>query len=291
MRAIAFWMAGGAGALAGLALVALAATLGVWRPGIRLRARRVVGVVGVVLVVLSAVPLPPSWCGAAVLALVGWFAAERRGSVVPGRGRAAATLLAVAAVVGVALELPWRRDPALPAVRHVRLVVIGDSLAAGTGRGETTWPKLVARHHGVPLDDYSQEGALVRHAVRAVAREPLPEDALVVVEIGGNDLLVGRDGATGFARDFEDLLARLAGPHRTVVVLELPLPPFAQAIGAAQRRIAVAHGALLVPRRHLAAVLADAAGTLDGLHLDDRGHATLAQRLSELIGPLLVAER
>src|SRR5437764_1030097 len=78
--------------------------------------------------------------------------------------------------------------------------------------------------------------------------------SLVLAEIGGNDIL-GDTGPEAFGRGLDALLGRLRAGGRTVVMLELPLPPSYNRYGEAQRRLARRHGAFLVPKRVLLGVM------------------------------------
>ena len=49
-------------------------------------------------------------------------------------------------------------------------------------------------------------------------------DCLVLIEIGGNDLLMGVSSSE-YGRALDALLSKVAAPNRTVVMFELPLLP------------------------------------------------------------------
>jgi lysophospholipase L1-like esterase len=59
-------------------------------------------------------------------------------------------------------------------------------------------------------------------------------------------------------------------------MFELPLPPFCNAYGQAQRRLAREFGAYLIPKRIFAGVLTRAGSTADGIHLSPKGHGEMA---------------
>ena len=61
----------------------------------------------------------------------------------------------------------------------------------------------------------------------------------MLLEIGGNDLL-GDTTPAGFESGLDNLLRVVSRPGRVVVMLELPLPPFFNEYGRAQRRVASA---------------------------------------------------
>ena len=69
------------------------------------------------------------------------------------------------------------------------LHVVGDSLSA---LGTPPWPEILASQHGLTVVNHAQPGATVKSA-RSQARAISPlQRSLVVVEIGGNDLLAFR---------------------------------------------------------------------------------------------------
>jgi acyl-CoA thioesterase I len=102
----------------------------------------------------------------------------------------------------------------------------------------------------------------------------------VIVEIGGNDLL-GPTSAEQFERDLDRLLRMLQPEDREIVMLELPLPPTYNRIGRIQRRLAADYNVRLIHRRHFARVFLHSGGTLDGLHLSNSGHASMARMIGE----------
>jgi lysophospholipase L1-like esterase len=101
---------------------------------------------------------------------------------------------------------------------------------------------------------------------------------VVLVELGGNDLLGGTD-PDAFARDLRSLLRAVAVGERRVVMFELPLLPFQNGYGRIQRRVCAEHGVDLLPRSLLAGAIALPGNARDGLHLSQQGHEWLADRV------------
>src|SRR5690606_2424870 len=160
---------------------------------------------------------------------------------------------------------------------------IGDSVSAGTGEGEVPWPDVLARTRQVEVVNLAQMGATVASASRQA--EALPaEGGIVLLEIGGNDLL-GPTSAAQFETGLETLLRRVTRPGRTVLMFELPLPPLRNTFGRIQRRLAARHGVPLIPRHVFMATLTSDAATLDSVHLTERGHARLAETVWLIIRP------
>ncbi len=162
--------------------------------------------------------------------------------------------------------------------------MIGDSVSAGVREGEEgTWPKRLAREQHIDIRDLSKMGATVGSA-RKQAEQIGAESGLVLLEIGGNDLL-GSTAPEQFEDGLDALLAEVCRCDRTVVMLELPLPPFCNRFGMIQRRLAAKHEVFLVPRRIFIGVLTTPGATIDGIHLSVSGHAQMAEALWQAIGP------
>jgi acyl-CoA thioesterase-1 len=197
----------------------------------------------------------------------------------------------------VALELPHQFSPWLEALGNPPLYVIGDSVTAGMGGPETTWPAMLPA--SLEVHNLSLPGAKAASALKRQAPKLPAQGGLVLIEIGGNDLL-GVDGSAGqFERDLEALLQQVCGgsaargataglpssAQRTVVMFELPLPPLSNEYGRIQRRLAARYGVRLIPKRVLMGVLSHGGATLDSIHLTPAGHQRMAEAVWAVIGP------
>lgn len=242
---------------------------------------------GAVLVAVSSTPLP-----AGEYVVWGLFLLAAGVTLQMGRSLwegVRVRLLAVGLVIALSLmlclqELRYRWNPRIPADAGRTICVIGDSLSAGMGRGEKVWPVVLAERSGLQVKNLAKGGAKLHSAMAQV--EEIPEDTgLVILEIGGNDILGNSKAPTEpavFHRHLEDLLASLANRGGPLVMFELPLPPLGNGYGRAQRLLAAKYGVTLIPKRHLADTLALPDGTLDGLHLSDKGHRHLAEIIQSL---------
>jgi len=204
--------------------------------------------VGLILVTISATPLAYWIYGVLGAITLVWLVSEWVGAKINRRlllvFRAAALLGWLAAL---GMEIPYHINPSLPALGRPELFVIGDSVTAGLGeRKEVTWPALLAREHGMTVHDFSHVGATVRSAERKQAVRLGKRDGLVLLEIGGNDLL-GTTSTADFQAGLEQLLTIVCPPGRTVLMFELPLPPFRNEVGRIQRRLAAEYGARSSP--------------------------------------------
>lgn len=162
-----------------------------------------------------------------------------------------------------------------------RLCVIADSVTAGLNENETTWPQLLADRGKIEVVDASQPGATLHSAIQQ-AELIGDRKGLVLLEIGGNDLLEKLP-----TDRFEDDLQRLLGtvssrPGRKVVMFELPLPPGSARYGAIQRRLAARYDITLIPKRKLIGLLTSHGATVDSIHLSPRGHAAMCDLVMQL---------
>jgi len=238
---------------------------------------------GGILVVVSATPLPFAFYAVLCLSSLLWLAGEswqrtcsRR--IVLGLRIA----VSVAWSIAVLAEWPFHQRPRVSPLGNPVLGIIGDSVTAGIGgEGTVTWPQLLASRHGVVVRDHSRAGATVASSLgqAAALRD---DERLVLLEIGGNDLL-GDTTPAGFESRLEQLLRDVRRPGRVLVMLELPLPPFYNEYGRAQRRAAKRHGVLLVPKRVMLGVLLHGGATLDTIHLSRAGHGQMAEVVWKVI--------
>ena len=238
---------------------------------------------GVILVAVSSSPLPAWFYGISGAVTLAWIAVES--SIKTTHRRLGLGLrYAMLAVwwLGIALELPFHLMHAMPRLQDPQVFLVGDSLSAGIGGESETWPKLLSSWHHVVVRDLSRSGADVATAMRQAEQVSGPT-SLVLVEIGGNDVLRA-NSPDAFERALDVLLAKLRDGGRTVVMLELPLPPFHNRYGDAQRRLAKHHAVFLVPKRVLIGVLTSKGATLDTIHLSPRGHALMAETVWDIIG-------
>lgn len=183
-------------------------------------------------------------------------------------------------LVAVAVEVPYHvRRPQV--TRPPELVVIGDSLSSGGFGDEQPWPELLGRATAIRVQNLSLASA---DAAMAVQRQlPLlsaPKSSTVFVAVGGNDMLSGND-VRAFERDLEQIVLAAVGEGRRVLMMELPILPGRWRYGAAQRRVARRHGAVLIPKRILVSAIVPPRNTSDGIHLTTSGHEALARNLRD----------
>ncbi len=253
-----------------------------------LRCRNAAAWAALAMIVMACPPLPwfigAIFLGAFALWLVGanWSATGRarvRSRLV------VTTVLVLLLLVLPAIELSHRRMPEIVGAPSDHLVVIGDSISSGIGLRVPAWPLVMQQMTGVTVKNLALAGADTIEA-QSMAKEITPEDRVVLLEIGGNDMIAGVPPGE-FAKALEALLQKVNAPGRTVVMFELPLLPHQIAYGRIQRRLAAKYGVWLIPKRFFVDVIGGANATSDGLHLSDSGAQHMAALVAQALSPVL----
>jgi lysophospholipase L1-like esterase len=241
-------------------------------------------ILAIATITISAAAMPWWFYICWAVLTVAWFCVSsvkrRRVRIALGAG------VVIWSLAAASIEFFAQRLVPLPQGGFSRLYVFGDSLTAGMGRaGESTWPTMLQASHGVRIIDLSRAGCTVEQAI-PIAERAAPHDGIVLIELGGNDL-IGQAGADRFGAALDRLVQSVQGPGRELVMFELPLFPFDNAYGIEQRRIASKYKVRLIPRRSLAAILASPGATVDGIHLSNAGQRQMADLVREVVAPAL----
>jgi len=279
MNSLIYHIASGQAFFSGVTLIIVAAMAST--RGTRLARRvAVLGfVIGIIAVAISSTAIP-YWCyGLAGVVTGAWLASR----FVERWRRWTPIAVGVAWAIAAAVELPYHVMPSLEPAASRSVTVIGDSVTAGMGSSDQSirWPMLLAEEHDLDIQDLSYPGATVATALRRAQSPPITS-SVVLLEIGGNDLL-GDTTSAQFARDLDALLAHISAPGRQTIMLELPLPPFRHEFGRIQRALARQYHVALVPKRVFLSVLTASDATVDTIHLSQTGHQHMAERMWEVL--------
>ncbi|MEM7387765.1 MAG: GDSL-type esterase/lipase family protein, partial [Verrucomicrobiota bacterium] len=222
-------------------------------------------VLGTVAVYVSSAGLPFPLYAVAGAAILFWLIA-----VLSGRWRfPAGVFLVLVGVSAVATELPYHSGGSLKGAGSARsFAVIGDSITAGIGRLEASrrWPRLLDERHQLEIQDLSRAGATVGSALKRVEERSRIDSPVVILEIGGNDL-IRLTPPDVFERRLELLILKVMAPGRQLIMFELPLPPFRHSYSRTQRTLARKYGITLIPKRFFLDILAEESATVDSIHL------------------------
>jgi len=216
----------------------------------------------------------------------------------PGKHSSILQRLAVIAAALVALPMSGcsgPREAPLPAGATV--VVIGDSITAGHGVGaDAAWPAQLALRTGWRVIAAGVSGdrtAGGRARLPALLDEHAP--ALVIIELGGNDMLRGVPPAEIVA-NLEAMVDATRARGAKAVLMAAPQP---NALGlltglsaAALYRDLGERARIPLIEKALPAVLSDGKLKLDALHPTAEGHKVLAERAVGELGEIgFVARR
>ena len=190
-------------------------------------------------------------------------------------------ILSCIALIG---EWHYYKIPQLPNGGYEKLYIIGDSITTGIGGPEeNTYPKLIRQKHGVEVVSLAVAGATTADASLRQAPRIKDDKAVVLLEIGGNDLLRSTK-AYQFEMDLEILLDKVAMKEKLVIMLELPVLPWQSKYTKIQRKLSKKYGVVLIPKRFFVSILSPKEATTDGIHLSQTGHEIMADGLWEIIG-------
>jgi acyl-CoA thioesterase-1 len=283
---VALQLANGNAFLFGLVMVIAALALCLWN-AVRVFGfiSRITYIAGIVFVILSATPLP-IWCYGLWLVLCIMSGAivfsDRSSGLYSFRWKFfAAIAVSLFSMVIFFIELPYHLSPTIQVAHNQTVYVIGDSVSAGISTKEHAWPDVLGDMTHLKVINLAKPGATVQMAIDQC--EGITEsNSLVFVEIGGNDLLGNTSGKT-FYNQLDFLLGKLRGGNNQTAMFELPLLPFCNSFGYAQRTLARKYNVILIPKHYLTDVFGLKDGTLDGLHLSQKGHDALAKSIYGLL--------
>jgi len=160
------------------------------------------------------------------IVFLAWMVAANRPESKGGWGQfhtSTTVVFALLLLVLPSIEFLHRRFPTIRGEKSDHVVVVGDSISAGLGAGTSRWPDLLHELTGTAVTNLSKPGATTMDGPAMIARL-VQEDHLVLIELGGNDLISG-ERSEDFERSLGEVLARLASPRRTIV--NVRVAPFA----------------------------------------------------------------
>lgn len=257
------------------------------------RTRNLAALLALIMIVLACPPFPWSTDALFLAIFTLWLVASSNPQLVakfPKLHLLAAVVLSSQLVWLSAEELSHRALPVVTGMPADQVLVIGDSLSSGIDSRIKSWPLLMQESTGIKVHNLALAGAVTAEA-KTMAERITPNDHVVVIEIGGNDLLSGIPAGT-FGNNLEAILSKVSAPGRTVVMFELPagLPQYTK-YGQIQRRLAKQYGVFMIPKRFLIGIIGGPGATTDGLHLSDSGAHQMAMLVTRVLAPVLRAQR
>lgn len=249
-----------------------------------LRLRNVAAWLALIMIIMACPPFPWTVDVVFVATFLLWYVATNL-SVGRRAQRLATALLAAMLIVLSGFELQHRSLPLISGMPSDHLVIIGDSISAGIDPRVPPWPTVMQATTGIRVKNLSSVGAFTAEGLGMAAKVE-SEDRVVLIEMGGNDL-IGGVPSVQFGRSLDALLQKVTAPGRTVVMFELPLLPDRISYGQIQRRLAKKYGVWLIPKRYFTGVIGGANATSDGLHLLPEGTRRMATVVADALAPVL----
>ena len=184
-----------------------------------------------------------------------------------------------------------------PAAAAIRIVVLGDSLAAGLGLAEAdAFPAFVERTlrdrgHDVEIVNAGVSGDTTAGGLNRVAWVLQQPTDILVVELGGNDALRGQD-LENIESNLREIVRRGLDAGARVVLLGMDVPTnygpdYSRAFSEMYGRIAEEEGAVLVPAFVREVGSDPSLLQADGLHPTAEGQLKLAETLVPPLETLL----
>lgn len=185
------------------------------------------------------------------------------------------------------------------AARGKVVTILGDSITAGLGLpGRDALPNqlhLALERLGVPniVRGAGASGETTADGLGRMDFSIRPDTAVVVVALGGNDLLQGFDPKTTRA-NLERILTRLKARHMGVVLTGIRAPPelgrgYARDFDAVFAGLAKAHNVVFYPDLLAGVGRNRALNQSDGIHPNAKGVAIIARGLAPVVAKVLAA--
>ncbi|MET0295711.1 MAG: GDSL-type esterase/lipase family protein [Phenylobacterium sp.] len=197
-------------------------------------------------------------------------------------------------LAGLAAAAAWPAH----AARARLVVMLGDSITAGYGlaAGQALPVRLEAElaRIGAPAQviNAGRSGDTTATAAARAARAAPADADLVVVAVGGNDLLNGV-APDAVQENLDRIVRTLLARRQTVVLAGVRLPlllgDYAVAFNDAFARVARAHRLLFLPDLLAGVALNPDLNQDDMIHPNARGVAVIARRLAPLVAKGLAA--
>lgn len=172
--------------------------------------------------------------------------------------------------------------------RQVNLIVFfGNSITAGLGAGPgEDFPSIIGKTLNVPIVNAGVNGNTTGDALLRINKDVLSKNpSIVVVELGGNDLL-NRDNIKDSTRNLDLILSKIKPTGAKIVILGTKFYLFQEQYEADWSSLAKKYDAIFVPDI-LEGVITDQNLKSDDLHPNAKGYQKIAEKLTPIIASLI----
>lgn len=168
------------------------------------------------------------------------------------------------------------------------IVFFGDSITAGQGAGAgEDFPTLIGKKLNVKIVNAGVSGNTTHDALLRIDKDVLSQNpSVVVVELGGNDLLLSEDSQVTKS-NLDSILSKIKPTGAKIVILEVKIFLFNKNYDTNGQTLAKKYNATYVPNI-LEGIMADQSLKFDDIHPNAKGYQKIAERLTPIIAALIV---
>jgi len=170
----------------------------------------------------------------------------------------------------------------------VNIICLGDSLTQGIGASKGhDYPSLLSQVLGTTVINAGVDGDETADAMKRLESDVLAKDPrLVVVELGANDFLDGQPLEQAF-ENLDQIVRRIEERGAMVVLVGIAPGPLGDTLQHYYDALIHKYHVAFIPKA-LEGILANPAlKSNDHLHPNDRGYELIAERIQQVIAPLL----
>ena len=167
------------------------------------------------------------------------------------------------------------------------IVAFGDSLTEGFGSGAKgmDYPSVLQSIIGRPVVNLGVSGDTIPRASRRLGDVEALQPSMVILFLGGNDLLQRKDLSSSFAA-LESMIERIQAGGAMVFLVGLEGLPLLAPVGKRYFDTAKKTGAVLVPDV-LKGIMGKTGLMADGIHPNEEGYRILAEHIAGAMAPYL----
>ncbi len=198
-------------------------------------------------------------------------------------------LILVTAIIFILISIIFL----IPKHRNIKrdtnlIVFFGNSLTAGQGAeaGED-FPSLIGKALNVPIINAGASGNITHDAVLRIDNDVISKNpSIVVIELGGNDLLENiKSDVT--KRNLDLILNKIKPTGAKIVILGIKFFLFNEKYETNLQSLAYKYNATFVPDI-LEGIITDPSLKHDDIHPNAKGYQKIADKLTPIIAPLLI---
>src|SRR3989344_6982573 len=171
------------------------------------------------------------------------------------------------------------------------IVFFGNSITAGQGAGaDEDFPSLIGKTLNIPIVNAGVSGSTTHDALLRINKDVISKNpSIVVIELGGNDLLEHVDIGVS-RRNFDSILSKISTTGAKIVVLDVKFFVFHQKYETDWRDLAKKYNAVYAPDI-LEGIIADPRLKFDDIHPNAKGYQKIAEKLTQIIAPLTLQKQ